>query len=83
MTFWLWGYFLVLPSVQKTAFQNFDFQGGSPYGPVLIIRWISDKTLFAFSVLKIDPFSVVHPNLCHSGTYVHEILALVLFFGPL
>ena len=50
MNIWFCAYsFLVLSSLMKTAFQNFDFQGGSPYGPVLNIRWISDKTLFAFS----------------------------------
>ena len=48
MKFWLWAYFLVLSCMQKTAFQNFDFQGGSPYGPVLNIRWKSDKTVRIF-----------------------------------
>merc|ERR1712102_85414 len=55
MKFWLWVYFLVLSSMQKPAFQNFDFYGGSPYGPVLNIRWISDKTLFAFSKATKSP----------------------------
>ena len=39
----------------------------SPYGPVL----------------KITPFSVVYPNLSHLRIWVHENLALGLFFGPL
>ena len=38
MEFWLWAYFLVFSSMQKTAFQNFDFEGESPYGPVLKIN---------------------------------------------
>ena len=38
MKFWLWAYFLVLSSMQKTVFQNFDFKGGPPYGPVLKIN---------------------------------------------
>ena len=38
-----------LRSLWSPIFKILIFKGGSPYGPVL----------------KIDPFSVVHPNLCH------------------
>ena len=38
MKFWLWAYILVLSSMQKNVFQNFDFKEGPPYGPVLKIN---------------------------------------------
>jgi len=58
------GLFLIIfffCSVQN-AFQHFYFQGGRGiplYGPVL----------------RINPFSVVHPNLSHLRTLIHEHLA--------
>ena len=36
MTFWLWTYFLVLSSMQKTAFQNFA-GGGVPIEEMFLI----------------------------------------------
>ena len=35
------------------------------------------------SVLKVNPFSVVHSNICHLKTQEDDILALGLFVGPL
>ena len=65
MKFWLWAYFWSSLACRKPLFKILFFKGGSPYGPVL----------------KIDPFSVVHHNLCHLRAYVHDILALGQFSG--
>ena len=67
MKIWHQAYILVLCNMQKSEFQNFDFQGGVPI----------------WSSVKNRPFSVVTSNLSHLRTQVHEHLALDLIFGPL
>ena len=79
MKFWLWAYFLVLSSTQKTAFQNFDFQGRSPYGPVLNIRWISDKIFQSHQKSQghdILALGLIWANLDHYETRFSKFLFL-------
>ena len=70
MKFWLWAYFLVLSSMQKTTFQNFDFQGGSPI-------WSSVKY-----PLDIE-YNFVRVFQSHQKSQGHEILALGLIWANL
>merc|ERR1711923_549683 len=62
------GLFLVLSSMQKAAFQNFDFQGGVPI-------WSSVKYPLDIG------YNFVRVFQSHQKSQIHEILALGLIWA--
>ena len=68
MKFWLWAYFLVLSSMQKTAFQNFDFLRGVPI-------WSSVKYPLDIG------YNFVRVFQSHQKSQAHDILALGLLWA--